>query len=331
MTLMTEQSNRVTQGIISVIGCGRWGSMIAYYLHSIGENVVLYEPADSPAMRAWQVSRRGELLDLPDEIVLETNIAAALQNDVIIVSIGSQYFRGLMEQVSTFSPQGKTFVLCMKGIETDTGKRLSEIAAEYLVDSNKIAVWVGPGHVQDLVRGIPTCMVIDSNDEVAKKALAERFSSNLIKIYYGSDVIGTEIGAAAKNVIGIGAGLLDGADMPSLKGALISRGAREVALLIKALGGDERSAYGLAHLGDYEATVFSEHSHNRAYGEAHARGQKFDKLAEGYYTAQALLDLAQKQNLHLPIIEAITNVIYHDHDVKEELKRLFAAEPTSEF
>lgn len=328
---MAEQSNKLTGSIISVVGCGRWGSMIAYYLHSLGEKVVLYEPANSPAMQAWQASRHGELLDLPDEIMLETDIAAALGSEVIVVSVGSQYFRGLMQEIAGFQPQGKTFLLCMKGVETETGKRLSEIAEEYLDGSNVVAVWVGPGHVQDLVRGIPTCMVIDSNDDAVKKQLAQRFSSELIKMYYGTDLIGTEIGAAAKNVIGIGAGLLDGAEMSSLKGALISRGAREVALLIKALGGDEQSAYGLAHLGDYEATVFSEHSHNRAYGEAHARGQKFDKLAEGYYTAQALLGLAEKHNLHLPIIEAITNVIYHGRDVKEEIKRLFAAPPTSEF
>lgn len=316
---------------VTVIGCGRWGSMIAYYLHSIGEQVVLYEPADSPAMQAWQASRHGELLDLSDEIVLETNLAVAIDNDLIVVSIGSQYFRGLMQEIAGFQPQGKTIVLCMKGIETETGKRLSEIAREYLDDSNNIAVWVGPGHVQDLVRGIPTCMVIDSNDDATKKQLAQRFSSELIKMYYGTDLIGTEIGAAAKNVIGIGAGLLDGAEMSSLKGALISRGAREVALLIKACGGDDRSAYGLAHLGDYEATVFSEHSHNRAYGEAHVRGQQFDKLAEGYYTAQALLNLAQQHDLKLPIIEAITNVIHHDHDVKTEVKHLFATPPTAEF
>lgn len=316
---------------VTVVGCGRWGSLLAYYLNSIGEKVTLYEPTHSPTMQAWQRSRHGDLLDLPERVRLETDIATALQNDTVVISIGSQNLRGLMTEIATLKPEGKTFVLCMKGIEVETGKRLTEIVDEYTGNRNKVAVWVGPGHVQDLVKGIPTCMVIDSADDDIKRQLADRFSSPLIRMYYGADLIGTEVGAAAKNVIGIGAGLLDGADMSSLKGALISRGAREVALLIKALGGDERSAYGLAHLGDYEATVFSEHSHNRAYGEAHARGQKFDKLAEGYYTAQALLDLAERHNLHLPIIEAITNVIYHDHDVKAEIKRLFTAPPSSEF
>lgn len=327
---MTMQAKKVTGGV-SVIGCGRWGSLIGHYLDSIGESVTLYEPADSAPMLAWQASRHGALMDLSESVRLETDLQAALHNDTIIVSINSQNLSSLMHDVAALNPRGKTFVLCMKGVEVSTGKRLSVIASEYIGEHNSVAVWVGPGHVQDLLRGVPTCMVIDSTDADVKHRLAQRFSSKLIRIYYGSDLIGTEIGAAAKNVIGIGAGLLDGAHMASLKGALISRGAREVALLIAALGGDERSAYGLAHLGDYEATVFSVHSHNRAYGEAHVRGEKFDKLAEGYHTTQALLDLAAQHDLRLPIMQAIYEVIYNHHDIHSEIDALFSAELSTEF
>ena len=305
--------------------------MIAYYLDSIGEAVTLYEPGDSPTMQAWQQSRHGTLMDLPEDIQLEADIATALQNDTVVISIGAQNLRGLMAEVAALKPRDKTFVLCMKGIEIETGKRLTEVTGEYIGKCNKIAVWVGPGHVQDLLRGVPTCMVIDSTDDDVRHALVNRFSSKLIRMYYGIDLIGTEIGAAAKNVIGIGAGLLDGADMSSLKGALISRGSREVARFITALGGDERSAYGLAHLGDYEATVFSPYSHNREFGEAYVRGKTFDKLAEGYYTAEALMRLARDHDLQLPIIEAIYNIIHQGSDLHTEVEKLFAAPLTSEF
>lgn len=316
---------------VTVIGCGRWGSFIGYYLDSIGESVTLYEPVGSRSITAWQQSRRGELLNLPETIMLETDLLTALQNDTIIVSIHSQNLSTLMRDVAALKPKGKTFVLCMKGVEVATGKRLSVIANEHIGEHNSVAVWVGPGHVQDLLRGVPTCMVIDSEDAAVTQRLAQRFSSKRIRMYYGTDLVGSEVGAAAKNVIGIGAGLLDGADMASLKGALISRGAQEVAQLIVALGGDERSAYGLAHLGDYEATVFSVHSHNRAYGEAHVRGEKFDKLAEGYHTTQALLDLAAQHNLQLPIMQAIYEVIYNHHDIHDEIDKLFSAELSAEF
>ena len=96
-------------------------------------------------------------------------------------------------------------------------------------------------------------MVIDSKDEDLKRRLVAEFSSDLIRYYYGQDLLGNEIGAASKNVIGIAAGMLDGLGLSTLKGALMSRGTREIARLIKAMGGNELSAYGLCHLGDYEA------------------------------------------------------------------------------
>ena len=119
----------------------------------------------------------------------------------------------------------------MKGLEIGTGERLSEIARENLDPSNKVAVWIGPGHVQEFYRGIPNCMVIDSEDEETKRYLVDSFSSDLIRFYYGQDLVGNEVGAAAKNVIGIAAGMLDGLGLSSLKGALMSRGTREVARL----------------------------------------------------------------------------------------------------
>jgi glycerol-3-phosphate dehydrogenase (NAD(P)+) len=121
-------------------------------------------------------------------------------------------------------------------------------------------------------------MVIDSKDEKTKHELVEAFSSDLIRFYYGTDLIGNEVGAAAKNVIGIAAGMLDGLGLTTLKGALMSRGTREVARLISAMGGNELSAYGLCHLGDYEATVFSEHSQNRRFGEMFIKGNPTGSL-----------------------------------------------------
>ena len=142
--------------------------------------------------------------------------------------------------------------------------------------------------------------------------MVESFSGDLIRFYYGSDLIGNEIGAAAKNVVGIAAGLLDGLHLGSLKGALMSRGTREVARLICALGGKELSAYGLCHLGDYEATVFSKYSHNRQFGESFAKGEPYHDLAEGYYTVRAMLQLGEKYGVELPICEAVYRILYEN-------------------
>jgi glycerol-3-phosphate dehydrogenase (NAD(P)+) len=174
-------------------------------------------------------------------------------------------------------------------------------------------------------------MVIDSQNEAVKRRLVDEFSSDLIRFYYGQDLIGNEIGAAAKNVIGIAAGMLDGYGLGTLKGALMARGTREVARLIGAMGGDERSAYGLCHLGDYEATVFSPHSHNRAFGECFAKGEPYTALAEGYYTAHAMVDLGKKHGVELPICSAVYRILYEGADCRAVLMDLMTRELKNEF
>lgn len=315
---------------IGMIGCGRWGSLIAWYLNSLGHEVTLYGRTSSAHMQRFLKERRNDLLTLPQSVRLTTALQDAAEAQTLVISISSQGLRGLMQQLAAFDLRDRTVVLCMKGIETDTGCRLSEIATAHLHPSNRVAVWLGPGHVQDFYAGIPNCMVIDSDDEQTKEQLIDAFSGPLIRFYYGSDLIGNEIGAAAKNVIGIAAGVLDGLGLSTLKGALMSRGTREIARLIGAMGGNERSAYGLCHLGDYEATLFSPYSHNRRYGECLVTGEPFTKLAEGHATAGALYRLSQQYAVELPICEAVYAVLYEGADAKAAIGALFEREQKTE-
>ena len=262
---------------------------------------------------------------------LESDLGKALESDVIIISVNSQGLRALMEEIEPFKVRNRTFVLCMKGMEISTGKRLTEVVEEYMDDSSKAAVWLGPGHVQEFYRGIPNCMVIDSRDEKVKETLIESFSSDLIRFYYGNDLIGNEIGGATKNIIGIAAGMLDGLGLSSLKGALMSRGTREISRLIEAMGGNVLSAYGLCHLGDYEATVFSQFSHNRKFGESFVRGEKYSSLAEGYYTVEAIMKISEEHHVDLPICRAVYEVLFHEKDPKETLNGLFIRSLKEEF
>ena len=316
---------------ISVIGCGRWGSFIAWYLDRIGHSVTLYGRASSKHMAEFISTRSNGLLTLSDGISLTTDLETAAASDVIVISIGSQGLRALMTELESYAPKNKIIVLCMKGLEIGTCRRLSEIAAEITHSSNRVAVWIGPGHVQDFVSGIPNCMVIDSVDDEAKTMLVEGFSSELIRFYYGTDMIGNEVGAAAKNVVGIAAGILDGLKLSSLKGALMSRGTREIARLIAAMGGNEISAYGLCHLGDYEATLFSPHSHNRRFGECFVTGEPYTELAEGYYTVRALVDLGEKYGVDLPICQAVYSTLYLNTDASSTIRALFTRDQKAEF
>lgn len=300
---------------ISVLGCGRWGSFIAWYQATVlKNNVISWGPEGEYSYEVLKNEGKNEYITLDKSIQLTCDLSYAVNSsDVIIISISSQGLRGFMKKVTEFPIKDKIFVLCMKGIEESTGKRLSEVLIESGIDKNKIAVWVGPGHIQAFTRGIPNCMVIDSYDEKLKRMIADSFKSNLIRFYYGNDIIGSEIGAAAKNVLGIAAGVLDGSGYVSLKGPLMARGAYEVGRFIKAMGGEFTSAYGLAHLGDYETTLFSEYSHNRKYGEMMAHGAKFEKLAEGVMTAKAMKEMGDKRNLDLPIINAVYEACFLSH------------------
>lgn len=318
---------------VSLLGCGRWGSFIAWYLDKTGHNVYTWGLENDEIFQNLQRERKNDYVQFSDNIVITPNLTKAVNHaEVMIISISSQALSSFMENLTKENLDGKTIVLCMKGIEETTGRRLSEIVSDY-VDTSKtpVAVWVGPGHPQDFVRGIPNCMVIDSDNQEVKEKLVHSFSSELIRFYFGQDLIGTEVGAAAKNVVGIAAGMLDGMGYTSLKGALMARGTREISRLIKAMGGNEMSAYGLCHLGDYEATLFSKFSHNRRFGEMLINGEKFDKLAEGVSTTRALVKLSQRYNVDLPIVNAVNQVITYNKDPKETLSSLFLRSIKDEF
>ena len=316
---------------ITVIGCGRWGSFITWYLSRLGHSLTLYGRPGSPHMAQFLESRSNGVLSLPPGVRLCTDLEEALKGaEILVVSIGSQSLRGLMQELAALSLPAMDVVLCMKGLEMGTGLRLSQVAGEYLGHC-PISVWLGPGHVQEFIAGIPNCMVIDSREEAAKERLIQAFKGDLIRFYYGQDLLGNEVGAAAKNVIGIAAGLLDGLDRTNLKGALMSRGTREIARLIGAMGGNPQSAYGLCHLGDYEATVFSPFSNNRRFGEALVRKEPFHKLAEGYYTVKALLSLGEAYGEELPICAAVENVLYQGANPMEALDALFTRSLKREF
>ncbi|WP_101696508.1 NAD(P)H-dependent glycerol-3-phosphate dehydrogenase [Clostridium minihomine] len=317
---------------ITVIGSGRWGGFIAWYLSGMGHTVTIYGRAESAKFASLRKTRTNGLVIFNDTVSFCDQRKQALESaELVVISIPSQSLRGLMKEISQYPLEGKTVVLCMKGIEATTGKRLTQVAEEFLTPETGLAIWVGPGHVQDFTAGIPNCMVIDSNQQKTKELLIEQFSGSLIRFYYGEDLIGNEVGAASKNVIGIAAGMLDGLNKTALKGALMSRGTREIARLIRAMGGKEISAYGLAHLGDYQATVFSEYSHNRAFGERFVRGEPYGELAEGVATTKALLRLGEQYSVELPICRAVDAVIHGGQAPDKVLSDLFLRSQKAEF
>jgi glycerol-3-phosphate dehydrogenase (NAD(P)+) len=319
---------------VSVIGAGRWGGFLAWYCAKFADvgQVMLYGRADSPSFARLEKTRRNDYLEIPARVALSSDLDAALASDLIIVAVGMQSLRGLLRKVAKCDVAGKTFLLAIKGLEQDTGKTVSQIVGEELKPPVAMAILAGPGHVEDYVAGVPSCAVVDGeNPQVVEKVVGV-LQSPLIRFYYGGDFIGNQVGAALKNVVGIAAGILDGLGWQGLKGALMVRAPREVARAIQYYGGDPRSVYGLAHLGDYEATLFSAHSHNRAFGEAVARKEPPSSgLAEGYFTLKAVKRLADEKGLDMPITQALYECVYKGADAKETIFSLFGRGLKGEF
>ncbi|MDR3292990.1 MAG: glycerol-3-phosphate dehydrogenase [Clostridiales bacterium] len=318
----------------SVIGCGRWGSFLAWYLaeKTRSERVLLYGKPNSETFAELYGARRNSYLTLPARVELTDDLTSALSCGLVVVSVGVQDFRTLCRELAQYDLHGKTFLLAMKGLEQDTAKTVSEIFHEEIREPVSLAILAGPGHVQDYLAGIPSCAVIDSTDDTKIK-LAELFSGELMKVYYGNDFIGNQIGAALKNVVGIAAGILDGLKWYGLKGSLMVRAPVEVGRFIESRGGTAFTAYGLSHLGDYEATLFSPHSHNRLWGEAFALSKtpQDNKLAEGCHTLRAVYRYAHQNNVYMPIIDALHRAVCEGADIKSEISKLFERGIGAEF
>ena len=317
---------------LSLIGCGRWGTFLGWYsANYCGYDVDMYDIPTSPNFIELRDTRKNAYLSLSDNMYLHEKLADVLGNDTVIISIGCQYFRGLCKELNAYDLSGKTFLLAMKGLEEPGAKIMFDVMREEIKQDIHIAVLAGPGHVQDYMKKVPSCAVIDSDEDDVKDRLIKNLQSDLIRFYNGSDLTGNQIGAALKNVIGIAAGILDGLEWYGLKGALMARAPIEVGRFIKYFGGNPHTAYGLAHLGDYEATLFSQHSHNRTFGEKFARGEDFGKLAEGVATLKAVKMIADQKGIDMPICQALYKAVYEKADIKSTIRSMFERDLKKEF
>ncbi len=315
---------------ISVLGCGRWGSFIAYYL-SKNNNVTLWGRKEGKSFCLLKEKRKNEYLSLPENILLTDDLELALKSEIVVVSILTQELDSFLKLVVRYPHDKQKFVFCMKGVESDTGRTLTQIAIANGLPKENLALWVGPGHVQNFLQGISNCMLISAYDKELTENLVKLFSTDLIRFYYEDDVLGTEIGSATKNVVGIMSGILDGLNWGCLKGALMTRATYEVSQLITAMGGNFQTVYGLSHLGDYEATLFSPFSRNRMYGEYIVNGQHYNKSAEGVGNTKGIAKLAREYNIDMPLTFALEKILFENADIKQEIKKLFDRPQKYEF
>ncbi len=304
----------------AVIGAGSWGTALASHLVRAGHEVRIWAREAEVAAEIDRSHRNSIFLpgaELPPLLGATDQLEEALAGaQVVIVAVPSEHCRQLYRRLAAMLAEGTSVVSATKGLEIETQKRMSEVAAEEL-PGRPFAVLSGPSFAIEVAREQPTAVVAASLVTGLAETLQQAFSTRTFRVYASDDVVGVELGGALKNVIAIAAGIIDGLGYGhNTVAALITRGLAEMSRLGAALGGRPDTLSGLAGLGDLVLTCTGGLSRNRAVGQALARGETVAEatsghtVAEGVRTTRAAHHLAESHGVEMPIAFQMREVLY---------------------
>ena len=312
---------------VSVLGAGAWGTALANVAARAGHEAMLW--GRNPALMA-QIALGHENPRLPG-VALEkgvtstSDLARAANADLLLAVIPAQATRDLATRLKGLVAPGKPIVLCSKGIEQGTQLFMTEVLAQVLPD-NPAAVLSGPSFAADVSRGLPTAVTLAAQDEALAQAIAGALSAPAFRLYHSTDVIGVEIGGAAKNVLAIACGIADGMGLGASAGAaLVARGFAELSRFGRACGARPDTLMGLSGLGDLVLTCGSTQSRNYSFGYAIGRGDaRPAKLAEGAFTASVLVEMARAKGVDMPIAQSVDDIVAGRISVDAAVEALLA-------
>ncbi|PBC93579.1 glycerol 3-phosphate dehydrogenase (NAD(P)+) [Streptomyces sp. OV198] len=328
---------------VAVLSAGSWGTTFALVVADAGNDVVLHarrrEVVDSINTRHENPAYLPGIA-LPASLRATADISEALDGaDYVVVSIPAQTFRANLTAWAPLIGERTVVVSLMKGIETRSGLRMTEVITEVTrVPSERVAVVSGPNLAREIAARQPAASVIACRDETTAKALQEACLTPYFRPYTNTDVVGCELGGALKNVIALAVGLAAGMGLgDNARPLLITRGLAETARLGTVLGADPLSFSGLAGVGDLIATCMSPLSRNRTFGEHLGRGMTVDEAAtatgqtaEGVKSSQSILELARRHGVDMPITEVVVDVIRGAATVAEAASMLMNRSPKPE-
>ena len=319
---------------IAVLGAGAWGTALAVHLSRLGHPVRLW--VRDPGLADEIASRRANAVYLPDvslpeQVSVTAVLAEALDGtDIVVSAIPSHGCRSVMRAARPHLGAHATIVSATKGLESDTLRRMSEVIGEELGPVRPIVVLSGPSFAVEVAKQLPTVVVAASSNEAAATMVQAEFRGPSFRLYAASDVVGVEIGGAMKNVIAIGAGVVEGLGLGhNALAALITRGLAEIRRLTCAAGGQSETTAGLSGLGDLVLTCTGTLSRNRHVGVELSRGRRLSDIlagmkmiAEGVKTTRAVLALGDRYSVELPIAAQMGAVLDGRADVRSALDAL---------
>jgi glycerol-3-phosphate dehydrogenase (NAD(P)+) len=316
-----------------ILGAGSWGTALGALLAGEGCEVVLWGRDAAQVEKIRETGMNADYLpgaSLPDRLQATASIEAACDAPLVLFVPPSAGMRGVCEKAAAAGLAEETVLLsCTKGIERESGKRMTEVMAEYF-PRNPLAVLSGPSHAEEVIRQMPTAVVLGCSDGEFCEALQQRFSARWFRVYTSEDCVGIELGGALKNVFAIAAGISDGLGLgDNSKAALVTRSLSELIRLGVAMGGNRETFQGLSGIGDLMVTCFSRHSRNRSFGERVGRGElpeevsaSMHMIAEGVPTTRSSFECAQRLGVSTPIIEQVNEVLYRGRSPGEALREL---------
>jgi glycerol-3-phosphate dehydrogenase (NAD(P)+) len=316
---------------IAIVGTGAWGTALANALARAGRSVTLAsrDQAGAAAIAAARASPRLPGIRLEDGIMVAAAGAAILSaQDAILLAVPSQQLRTAVGLVAPALAPGIPVIACAKGIERGTHKFMTEVIAE-CAPSARPAILSGPSFAEEVGRGLPAAVTLAARDEPLAAALAGALGSATFRPYHSTDVRGVEIGGAAKNVLAIAAGIVAGRGLgASAAAALTTRGFAELFRFGRTLGARPETLTGLSGLGDLILTCSSAQSRNFSLGIALGQGQTPAQasatagLAEGAFTAVALVEMAEQAGIEMPIAIAVAAILDGTLRVDEAIENL---------
>jgi glycerol-3-phosphate dehydrogenase (NAD(P)+) len=313
---------------ISVLGAGGWGTTLAILLYYNGHNVTLWEYKKSYARQLLKKRINTSYLPgikIPKEILITSDIEESTNDkNLIVLAVPSQFLRGVVSKVDFKQIEDSILVSVSKGIENKSLMTMSQMLKDVFphINKNQIGVISGPSHAEEVSQRIPTAVVAASSGVETSKTIQAAFMTSYFRVYSSTDILGVELGGAFKNIIAIGAGIIDGAGFgDNTKAAIMTRGVAEISRMGLAMGARPETFAGLSGMGDLIVTCMSRHSRNRFVGEQIGRGKKLkqvlksmEQVAEGVETTRSAKLLAIKVKIETPITNEVYKILFEDKD-----------------
>ncbi len=325
---------------VAVIGAGSWGTAVARIATASARTVLwARRPELAEEIRTRHTnSRYLDGLVLPESLDATADLEAAVAaSSYVVMAVPSHGFRDIMAALRPYLPPDVPVVSLTKGVEQGSLLRMTEIVTE-LAPGRPVGVLTGPNLAKEVLSGYPTASVVAMTDPGVSVELQGLLSTDSFRVYTNPDVIGCEVAGALKNVMAIASGMADGMGFgDNTRAALITRGLAELTRLGIALGGEPLTFSGLAGMGDLVATCISRQSRNRGVGEQLGRGRTLDEIvadmqmvAEGVKTSRAVVELAARHSVEMPIAEQVVAVLYGGHRAADAIPALMLREAKSE-